>query len=327
MYAEVALPEEHRVRAAGFGLHPALLDAAMHTIAFYDRDEADAELVLPFAYREVALHASGASALRVRVTPSGPNTMTLDLADESGSPVASVGSVVSRPVSPEQFDTAATADRMFHVAWEELPVRPDGTTVEPVPVVDAEDVHRLTATLEASLPEMLLLDLGGGVDSDTGDATAEVRELTGRALRVVQAWLAEPSLASSRLVVVTRGAVAVREADPLDPAVAAVWGLMGSAQAENPGRILLLDIDQETIPTALLPAMLAGDQRQLALRDATCFARRLTRVVEVPEAGSGGVGGVRSGGTVLVTGGTGALGAVVARHLVAVHGVRSLVLA
>ncbi|MFI0771288.1 SDR family NAD(P)-dependent oxidoreductase, partial [Streptomyces sp. NPDC021218] len=324
VYAEVALPEEHRVHAAGFGLHPALLDAAMHTIAFHDRDEGEAQLVLPFAYREVALHASGASALRVRVTPSGPNTMTLELADESGAPVASVGSVVSRPVSPEQFGTAATADRMFRVAWEELPIRPDGTTVEPLPVVDAEDVHRLATTPEASLPDALSLDLGGGVGSGTGDGTADVRELTGRALRVVQAWLAEPSLASSRLLVVTRGAVAVREADPVDPAVAAVWGLMGSAQAENPGRILLLDIDQETIPTALLPAMLAGDQRQLAVRDATCFTRHLTRVVEVPEAGPGGVG---SGGTVLVTGGTGVLGAVVARHLVAVHGVRSLVLA
>ncbi|WP_443098441.1 type I polyketide synthase [Streptomyces antimycoticus] len=324
VYAEVALPEEHRVQAAGFGLHPALLDAAMHTIAFHGRDEADAELVLPFAYREVALHASGASALRVRVTPSGPNTMTLDLADESGAPVASVGSVVSRPVSPEQFGTAATADRMFRVAWDELPVRPDGTTVEPVPVVDAEDVHRLTTTPEASPPDVLVLDLGGGVGSGTGDGTADVRELTGRTLRVVQAWLAEPSLASSRLVVVTRGGIAVRETDPADPAVAAVWGLMGSAQAENPGRILLLDIDQETIPTALLPAMLAGDQRQLALRDATCFTRHLTRVVDVPEPGPGAVG---SGGTVLVTGGTGALGAVVARHLVAVHGVRSLVLA
>ncbi|BBJ46265.1 hypothetical protein SSPO_089830 [Streptomyces antimycoticus] len=324
VYAEVALPEEHRVQAAGFGLHPALLDAAMHTIAFHGRDEADAELVLPFAYREVALHASGASALRVRVTPSGPNTMSLDLADESGAPVASVGSVVSRPVSPEQFGTAATADRMFRVAWEELSVQPDGTTVEPIPVVDAEDVHRLTTTPEASPPDVLVLDLGGGVGSGAGDGTADVRELTGRTLRVVQAWLAEPSLASSRLVVVTRGGIAVRETDPADPAVAAVWGLMGSAQAENPGRILLLDIDQETIPTALLPAMFAGDQRQLALRDATCFTRHLTRVVDVPEPGPGAVG---SGGTVLVTGGTGALGAVVARHLVAVHGVRSLVLA
>ncbi|MGW7696806.1 SDR family NAD(P)-dependent oxidoreductase, partial [Streptomyces asiaticus] len=316
VYAEVVLPEEHRFQAAGFGLHPALLDAAMHTIAFHDRDEADAELVLPFAYREVALHASGASALRVRVTPSGPNTMSLELADESGAPVASVGSVVSRPVSAEQFGTAPTADRMFRVAWEELPVRPDGTTVEPVTVGDAEDVHHQATTPETSQPDVLLLDLGGG--------TADVRELTGRVLRVVQAWLAEPSLASSRLVVVTRGAVAVREADPVDPAAAAVWGLVGSAQAEDPGRILLLDIDEATIPTALLPALLAGDQRQLALRDATCFARHLAHTADGPQASPGGLG---SGGTALVTGGTGALGAVVARHLVAVHGVRSLVLA
>ncbi|CDR16261.1 modular polyketide synthase [Streptomyces iranensis] len=326
VYAEVALPEEHRVQAAGFGLHPALLDAAMHTIAFHDRDEADAELVLPFAYREVALHASGASALRVRVTPSGPNTMTLELADESGTPVASVGSVVSRPVGSEQFGTAATAataDRMFRIAWDELPVRPDGTTVEPdgttvepVSVGGAEDVHQLATPPETSQPDVLLLDLGGG--------TADVRELTGRVLRIVQAWLAEPSLASSRLIVVTRGAVAVREADPVDPAAAAVWGLVGSAQAENPGRILLLDIDEATVPTASLPALLASDQHQLALRGSTCFARHLTRVADVSEAAPGGLG---SGGTVLITGGTGALGAVVARHLVAVHGVRSLVLA
>ncbi|WP_443743057.1 type I polyketide synthase [Streptomyces rhizosphaericus] len=316
VYAEVALPEEHRVQAAGFGLHPALLDAAMHTIAFHDRAEADAELVLPFAYREVALHASGASALRVRVTPSGPNTMSLELADGSGAPVASVGSVVSRPVSAEQFGTAATVDRMFRVAWEELPARAGGATVAPVAVGDAEDVHHLATTPETAQPDVLLLDLGGG--------TADVREMTGRVLRVVQAWLAEPSLASSRLVVVTRGAVAVREADPVDPAATAVWGLVGSAQAENPGRILLLDIDQATMPTTSLSALLAGDQRQLALRDTTCFARHLTRAAEVSQTSPGGLG---SGGTVLVTGGTGALGGVVARHLVAVHGVRSLVLA
>ncbi|TID39696.1 hypothetical protein DIZ37_14105, partial [Legionella taurinensis] len=115
-----------------------------------------------------------------------------------------VGSVVSRPVSAEQFGTAATADRMFRIAWEELPVRPDGTTVEPVSVADAEDVHHLATVPEASQPDVLLLDLGGG--------TADVRELTGRVLRVVRAWLAEPSLASSQLVVATRGAVAVREA-------------------------------------------------------------------------------------------------------------------
>ncbi|MFJ5309701.1 SDR family NAD(P)-dependent oxidoreductase, partial [Streptomyces sp. NPDC088350] len=334
VYAEVALPEEHRAQAAAFGLHPALLDAAMHTVAFHERDEVDAELVLPFAYREVALHASGASALRVRVTPSGPNTMTLELADETGASVASVGSVVSRPVTAEQFGTAATADRMFRVAWDELPVRPDGTAAEPIPVADAEDIHRLTATTpsttpttvsETSRPDVLLLDLNGD--------TTDVRELTARALRVVQAWLAEPSLAFSRLVVVTRGAVAVRATDAVDPASAAVWGLMGAAQAENPGRILLLDIldvDRGPIPAAPLSALLAGDQHQLALRGTSCFARHLIRTGSVREAGTeagASMGAREPGGTVLVTGGTGALGGVVARHLVTAHGARNLVLA
>ncbi|MEU4658549.1 type I polyketide synthase [Streptomyces sp. NPDC023723] len=316
VYAEVALADEHRDLAAAFGLHPALLDAAMHTLAFHERDESEPQLVLPFAYRDVTLHASGASALRVRVTLSGPHTMTLELADGAGAPIASLGSVVSRPVDPGQLTgAAATADRMFRVAWEEVPARGESLALRPVPVADAGDVRRLSAAPEA--PDTLLLDLRG--------AAADVREVTGRALRVARAWLAEPSLLSSRLVVVTRGAVAVREGEPADPATAAVWGLMASAQAEHPGRVLLLDADTGTDTdwgTEALARLPAADEPQLALRDGQWFTRRLVRAAagDVLDAGLGD-------GTVLVTGGTGALGAVVARHLVAAHGVRSLVLA
>ncbi|MEV7981246.1 type I polyketide synthase, partial [Streptomyces sp. NPDC086519] len=322
VYAEVALADEHRDLAAAFGLHPALLDAAMHTLAFHERDESEPQLVLPFAYRDVTLHASGASALRVRVTLSGTHTMTLELADGAGAPIASLGSVVSRPVDPGQLTgTAATADRMFRVAWEEVPARGESRALRPVPVADAGDVHRLSAAPET--PDTLLLDLRGAA-ADVRE-TADVREVTGRALRVARAWLAEPSLLSSRLVVVTRGAVAVREGEPADPATAAVWGLMTSAQAENPGRVLLLDADTGTDTdwgTGALAQLPAADEPQLALRDGQWFTRRLVRAAagDVPDAGLGD-------GTVLVTGGTGALGAVVARHLVAVHGVRSLVLA
>ncbi|MFK0121020.1 SDR family NAD(P)-dependent oxidoreductase, partial [Streptomyces sp. NPDC090994] len=323
VYAEVALPDDHEDRAAAFGLHPALLDAAMHTLAFHERDESEPQLVLPFAYRDVTLHASGASVLRVRVTPSGTHTMALELADGAGAPIASLGSVVSRPVDPGQLTgTAATADRLFRVAWEEVPIRGESRALRPVPVADAGDVHRLSAAPET--PDTLLLDLRGAA-ADVPE-TADVREVTGRALRVARAWLAEPSLLSSRLVVVTRGAVAVREGEPADPATAAVWGLMASAQAENPGRVVLLDADPGTDTdwaTGALAQLPAADEPQLALRDGRWFTRRLVRATaedDVPDAGPGD-------GTVLVTGGTGALGAVVARHLVAVHGVRSLVLA
>ncbi|MEU9559679.1 type I polyketide synthase, partial [Streptomyces fumanus] len=340
VYAEVALADEHRDQAAAFGLHPALLDAAMHTLAFHERDESEPRLVLPFAYRDVTLHASGASAVRVRVTLSGAHTMSLELADGAGAPVASLGSVVSRPVDPGQLiGTADTADRLFRVAWEEVPARGESLALRPVPVADADDVHRLSAAPEP--PDTLLLDLravpadgpaatearetASGQETASGRETADVREVTGRALRVARAWLAEPSLLSSRLVVLTRGAVAVRDGEPADPATAAVWGLMASAQAENPGRVLLLDVGTgtDTDPgTGALAQLPAADEPQLALRDGRWFTRRLVRAAagEVPDAGLGE-------GTVLVTGGTGALGAVLARHLVAAHGVRNLVLA
>ncbi|MCC4316428.1 type I polyketide synthase [Streptomyces malaysiensis] len=319
VYAEVALPEEHRTQGAGFGLHPALLDAAMHAAAFQHRAErADRRTALPFVWRDVALYATGATALRVRVVPTGEDTLTLDLADETGAPVASVGSMVSRPVEPEQFKTASTHDRLLRPGWEEAALTPDGTTLGTVRVTTAEDVRALA-------------ERGDRFDAMTVEVTdaGSVRELTSRVLEVVQAWSTEPALDSTRLVVLTTGAVAVDPGEPVDPAIAAVWGLVGTAQSENAGRILLMDVDSEPSSYAALstvvPALFAADETQAAIRAGTCFLRRLTRVVDASESGPGGLAGV--GGTVLVTGGTGALGAVVARHLVAVHGVRSVVLA
>ncbi|MCD9587665.1 type I polyketide synthase [Streptomyces sp. 8ZJF_21] len=319
VYAEVALPEDHQAQGAGFGLHPALLDAAMHAAAFQHRAErADQRTALPFVWRDVALYAMGATVLRVRVVPTGEDTLTLDLADETGAPVASVGSMVSRPVEPGQFKTASTHDRLLRPGWEEAALTPDGTTLGTVRVTTAEDVRALA-------------ERGDRFDAMTVEVTdaGSVRELTSRVLEVVQAWSTEPALDSTRLIVLTTGAVAVDPGEPVDPAIAAVWGLVGTAQSENTGRILLMDIDSEPSSYAALstvvPALFAADETQAAIRAGTCFLRRLTRVVDASESGPGGLAGV--GGTVLVTGGTGALGAVVARHLVAVHGVRSVVLA
>ncbi|MZG14477.1 KR domain-containing protein, partial [Streptomyces sp. SID5914] len=70
-----------------------------------------------------------------------------------------------------------------------------------------------------------------------------------------------------------------------------------------------------------LAAGLACDEPQWAIRDGAVRVPRLVRaqpaVSGVPAFGNG---------PVLVTGATGALGKLVARHLVSVHGVRELVL-
>ncbi|MCE6998174.1 SDR family NAD(P)-dependent oxidoreductase [Saccharothrix sp. S26] len=119
---------------------------------------------------------------------------------------------------------------------------------------------------------------------------------------------------TSRLVVVTRGAVSVRGEDVTDLRAAAVWGLVRSASLEHPGRFALVDTDGP------LPAL--GDEPQVAVRDGEPHVPRLDRADVTPLPST-----LSPDGTVLITGGTGVLGAAIARHLVAHHGVTRLVLA
>nr|WP_307819141.1 SDR family NAD(P)-dependent oxidoreductase [Streptomyces sabulosicollis] len=285
IYAEVTLPEELSGEATAFGLHPALLDAALHATAFRDRTDDQTGPALPFAYRGVSLHASGASALRVRITPDGKEGVGLRLADPDGAAVAVVESLVSRPM-PTALLGAATrtsTDQMFLVGWEQLRVDAADAPLDTVSVHTPQDVRRLAARADASdeEPPVLRYELGAGEAASDDTSAARVRELTGQALDVLRTWLAEPSLEDSRLVVLTRRAVEVRDVERVDPAVAAAWGLVGTAQSENPGRILLLDLDDapastEALPT-LLPALLDGDEPQLALRAGVCHQRRLIR--------------------------------------------------
>ncbi|MFH7600062.1 type I polyketide synthase, partial [Streptomyces racemochromogenes] len=325
LFGEVALPEEQRGDAGRFGLHPALLDAALHTGMFAapaDADEAgeSGEAVLPFAWNGLELRASGASVLRVRLVPGGPGAVSLEAADETGGLVVTLDSLVSRPVSAEQLGAAAApavTDALFGVEWAPLtPVEAAVAEPERAPVATAQDV----AALERGgrVPAVALLEAVGGEDSALA--------LTSRVLGVVQAWLAGTGLEESRLVVATRGAVPAGDGAVDDPAGAAVWGLVRVAQVENPDRIVLIDTDpaSEAGAEPVLGAVLAAGEPQVAVRAGVLSAPRLTRTAaQVPDVPAV----FAPGGTVLITGGTGSLGALVARHLVARHGVRHLLLA
>ncbi|MEU7687150.1 type I polyketide synthase [Streptomyces spectabilis] len=325
VFAEVGLAEEQRKEAGRYGIHPALLDAALQVGTFAAAADPTAEdsgqPTLAFAWNGLVLHAAGAAALRVRVAPCGSDALSVQAADETGGLVVTLDSLVSRPVSAEQLGAATeatVANSLFHVDWTELPPAPVG---EPAPtwktVATAEEVVALAGS--ADVPVVGVLEVVGGDEVDA------VLALTTRVLGVVQAWLAEADLEESRLVVVTRGAVAAGGGAVTDPAGAAVWGLVRAAQSENPDRIVLVDTDptEDGVPGAVLGAVLASGEPQIAVRGATLSVPRLARVPDrVPDRAP--VFGPE--GTVLVSGG-GSLGALVARHLVTRHGVRSLVLA
>ncbi|WP_189902976.1 type I polyketide synthase, partial [Streptomyces spiralis] len=92
-------------------------------------------------------------------------------------------------------------------------------------------------------------------------------------------------------------------------------GLVRAAQAENPGRFVLVDTDGD------LAGAVASGEPEVAVRGGRVLVPRLTRTTA-----SDDVVTWDPDGTVLITGGTGGLGALVARHLVVEHGVRHLVL-
>ena len=153
----------------------------------------------------------------------------------------------------------------------------------------------------------------------------------------MQAWLAQPALVDSRLVLFTIGAVAVEEGEVPDLAAASVWGLLRSAQSEHPDRFLIVDVEPsspgsedpgETERNAGVQALdwaelLAAGEPQLAVREGRVYVPRLEPITAMGQA----VPALDEGGTVLITGGTGTLGALVARHLASEHGARHLLLA
>ncbi|WP_030966498.1 polyketide synthase dehydratase domain-containing protein, partial [Streptomyces sp. NRRL S-378] len=242
VFAEIALPQD--AERERFGLHPALLDAALQSSTFCPGQEADAEQTrLPFAWNRIALHASGAAGLRVRAVPAGSDGVSLELADQTGAPVATVGRMVLRAVSTEQLGATRTPihDALFQVAWNpvELPeTGPEG----------------LTGFVLADVTEPVVAGPEG------------VRELAGRVLAALQHQPTE----DARLAVLTR--------DPVtDAAASAVWGLVRSAQSENPDSVVLIALDDDQASRDALPAALATGEPQLAVRAGLASAPRLAR--------------------------------------------------
>ncbi|HEY2267501.1 MAG TPA: acyltransferase domain-containing protein, partial [Streptosporangiaceae bacterium] len=248
IFAEVALPEG--VEAAGFGVHPALLDAALHGAVLPDSGVPAGQVLLPFSWGGVTVHGPGASALRVRLSRAGDGSLALTAADDTGAPVVSAESVVLRslPVGKLAAGHGAGAE-LSAVTWVPVPAPEPGG--QPPDVVHA----------------------GAGTGGTAGTARAEV----GRLLVIVQEWLAGNHPAGDRLAVVTRGAVPVAAGEGVtDLAGAAVWGLIRSAQSENPDRLVLVDLPPGGGDDVLAAALATGEP-ELAVRDGQLLARRLVR--------------------------------------------------
>jgi polyketide synthase 1/15 len=274
LFAEVAAPTEAGVQVDGMGIHPAVLDAVLHAAGLAVDNT---QTMLPFCWRGVSLHAGGAGRVRARFTALGADAMSVEVADAAGLPVLTVRSLVTRPMTGEQLHGAVTAadggpdHGPLEVAWPLIPL--DHSTIDrsgELPVLTWEDYCAadgggLTAGADGD-GAVVVWECG----SASADVVSSVYRATHAALEVLQCWLTGNR--AGTLVLLTHGAVGLPGEDVGDLAAAAVWGLVRSAQAEHPGRIVLIDTDTAVDAAALA----AAGEPQLLVRAGCVHAVRLT---------------------------------------------------
>jgi acyl transferase domain-containing protein/NADPH:quinone reductase-like Zn-dependent oxidoreductase/short-subunit dehydrogenase/acyl carrier protein len=326
VFAEVSLPEDQRAQAGLFGVHPALLDGVLHAMAL--RSDEPLRLLLPFSWSGVSLRAAGARSLRVHLRPASANRVSFVAADETGAPVVSVDALVLREASAQLLRGAVGTlhDSLFMLTWvaiasaPALPADASGLVLvedEQSPLAEAlkgegrsisvfADLHTLAERVatHGNAPRAALVDLSASTADDDGGLPESLHAAARRALELVRSWPPEEeSLAGCQLVLITRGAVAVRPGEAITGlALAPVWGLVRSAQLERPGQFVLVDVDGEGDLWNALHDALASGESQVAVRDGAVYVPRLERIeadraLTVPtaarhwrlEAGTGGM--------------------------------------
>ncbi|WP_371858783.1 type I polyketide synthase [Streptomyces chrestomyceticus] len=313
VFAELALPEAAGPLTAGT-VHPALLDAAQHAAQLLDTSDEPGRV--PFSWSGVRGGDRAVARARVRMAarPEAPDTVELLVWDEHGRPVLGVDALTLRAVPRDRLPAPGDRTAGDRLAGELFAVR-----WTPVDAVASEDDGA------ASAPEAVAdFVIPPPAPGDRTSVVDRMHTWTDRVLAELQASTdAEADEDAGPLLIVTHGAVRVADEEVTDPAAAAVWGLVRSAQTERPGRVVLLDLDEPGSLADLAGKVLAGGEPQTAVRAGTMFVPRLTTVPREPTesgtappvTGHGVLPDLSPEGTVLVTGGTGGVGSVTVRHL------------
>jgi acyl transferase domain-containing protein/acyl carrier protein len=350
IYAEIVLEDDHG--QDDFLIHPGLLDAALQPSAFGALAVGPSGgPQIPFSFAGVRLYSrEGVSSLRVRLSSealaSEMSTLSLSALDGEGEPLLVIDSLLLREIDPGALRGARRTgpEALFELQWRELePVSSNGLVLgmavlgdggvelEGIAGIELQRYGDLRGLEDALVqgavvsPRFVVVHAAAllGEGDDAGLAQS-VHVLTERTLVLLQDFLASESLAGAKLVLVTQGALAVSEREAPDLGQASLVGLLRSAHSEHPERFALIDADCGDGSRSVLLDALSREERELAIRQGSLYVPRLARVAAQPEEHVARA--LDPNGTVLVTGGTGGLGALLARHLVAEHQARHLLL-
>lgn len=307
--------EPARTQSQRYSLHPALLDAALHAPLLAAPDAASGNIRLPFLLRGVRMSAAGVTGpVIARIRELGDSRFSVTLTDEStGALVAEMSEVVTRTWLGTAAAASPAAGDLYRLEWKET------AQIEPTePSRGADELYRVRGARDDE------------TNANTHEIQNSVHETVAEVLGVIQKWSGDKAYAGSRLVVVTEKASA--GSDP-DLVAAAAWGFVRSAQAElGGGRIVLVDLDGSAESEAALLPALSSSEEVFAIRKGVLMIPRLRKIptssIQAPISPSSSACGsaLDVSGTVLVTGGTGGLGALLSRHIARAYGARHLLL-
>ena len=337
LYAEVRLPELLAADAEAFTVHPALLDAALHILVLEAAGGPGAtDVLLPFSWSGVWMDSPGTDRLRVRLSRTRDDKAAVSLHDVTGATIGGAEELTLRPL-PLGARTAAAGAELYRLDWVDAPDYPavaegwtdrrwavlgDGPlTRQFANALRADGLEPLTCAdldqLPNPVPPVVVVPVP--CESPEGsDPRHAARSLLNQAIDLIRRWAGEDRFGGSRLLFL---------ADPGSLTGAPLWGLVRSAATEHPERFALADLGADFGAggaAVLLAGAVTAGEPQCAVREGRVLLPRVTRGAAAPAAtepldlGSG---------TVLITGGTSGLGALVATRLVERHGARALLLA
>ncbi len=343
VFSEITLRTEVGNAASAFGLHPTLLDMTVHAglaeLLWRELDHDPASGKLLFRWGGARFHrpmgvgdrSAQLTSLRVAAVATGPDTISVAAVDSTGQPILSVDAVVMRPYDVRRFFDGLSENPadLYRVRWERAGGEVIGDPVSPATLAGTsvtgidESYASVEAIGDAERIPAAVAYRAVFPNAEPADICSTTRRAVHETLSLLNSWLRDDRLSQTRLVVITTGGVGVADETP-DLVAAAVWGVVRTAQSENPDRFVLVDEDPATpLDAEALVAVLGTEEPQVALRGSDVLVPRLVRAetlaadIEATPFGTG---------TVLITGGTGGLGALFARHLVTEFGVRDLAL-
>ncbi len=339
LFAEVALDAEQAQQADRYALHPALLDAALHVMIIDAVDRGELPTAeIPFSFGGVQALRHGHSELRACIS-DGEHGRAFVALDSQGQPILSIAAIHARPIEQDAL-TASGGPRhadLYEIQWQQQTMEPadaslrlavigDGVVLPGVKVEHHAGIDALNASLDADalVPQVVIAAAPADSDDSSEELSTRVHAVTQDALALVKTWLAADRLEGARLLVLSKGALAVGPTDTPNLAQAAIAGLLRSAHSEHPGRVSLLDRDDMPAEPAVVQAAIASEEPELAIREGLVYAPRL---IPTKLEGQHAIPPLAPDGTVLITGGTGGLGAAVAIHFAKEHGARRLLLA